>query len=140
MSISHVIRILLETPNKKLAPGINCARLKLRRYVPRGGQRGGNFKLPPIRNGQITTSVCLARALQYFAGGSAYNLVSTYGISQTDVMDSVWQVVVAVNNLSEFQISYPLSVLLLVSTKVLLDLMYLGGQLTASSFGCRSRA
>ena len=47
---------------------------------------------------------------QYFAGGSTYDLVSTYGISQTDVMDSVWKVVVAVNNHSEFQISYPLLV------------------------------
>jgi hypothetical protein len=67
--------------HKKLATGINHARLELRRYVPSGMRRGGNFKLPPIRNGRITTSVHLACVLRYFAGGSTYDLVSTYGIS-----------------------------------------------------------
>ncbi|KAL3786764.1 hypothetical protein ACHAW5_002965 [Stephanodiscus triporus] len=36
--------------------------------------------------------------------------MSNYGISHTDVMDSVWHVVHAVNNLPEFEIEYPLSV------------------------------
>ena len=36
-----------------------------------------------------------------------YNLVNNYGISHTDVMDSLWHVVHAVNNLHEFKIEYP---------------------------------
>jgi len=36
--------------------------------------------------------------------------MSNYGISHTDVMDSVWHVVHAVNNLPEFRIEYPSSV------------------------------
>jgi hypothetical protein len=94
----------------KLATRINPARLVMLRYVPNGGQKGGTFKLPPIRNGRVTTSVCLACALRYFGGGSVYDLMGTYGISHTDIMDSVWHVVEAVNNYPQFQITYPSSV------------------------------
>jgi len=94
----------------KLATGINSARLTARRYVVKGGQKGGRFKLPPIQNGRISTSVRLACALRVFAGGSVYDLMSNYGISHTDVMDSVWHVVHAVNDLPEFRIEYPSSV------------------------------
>jgi hypothetical protein len=96
--------------HKLLATGINRACLKLRRYILKGGQKGGKFKLPPIRNGRISTSVCLACALRYFGGGSTYDLVGVYEISHTDVMDSVWHVVDAVNNYSKFSIAYPSSV------------------------------
>jgi hypothetical protein len=96
--------------HQMLASGINYARLKMHRYVTKGGWKGGKFKLLSIQNGQVLTSVCLACALRYFAGGSPYNLVKVYGISHTDVMDSVWHVVEAVNNCSKFAIAYPLSV------------------------------
>jgi hypothetical protein len=96
--------------HKLLATGINCARLKLRQYIVKEGRKGGKFKLPPIRNGPILTSVRLACALRYFAGGSPYDLVGVYGILHTDVMDSVWQVMDAVNKYSKFAIAYPLSV------------------------------
>jgi hypothetical protein len=59
----------------KLATGINRARLVMLRYVPKGGQKGGKFKLPPIQNGRVTTSVCHACALRYFGGGSVYDLM-----------------------------------------------------------------
>jgi hypothetical protein len=90
-----------------LAMRINTTRLTERGYVPKGGRKGGRYKSPPIRNGRIFTSVRLACALQVFAGGSVYDLMSNYGISHTDVMDSVWHVVHAVNNLPEFKIEYP---------------------------------
>ncbi|KAL3767402.1 hypothetical protein ACHAW5_007662 [Stephanodiscus triporus] len=44
-----------------------------------------------------------------FCRGSVYDLMSTMA-SHTDVMDSVWHVVHAVNNLPEFRIEYPSSV------------------------------
>ena len=50
----------------------------------------------------------LACALRYFAGGSPYDIMATFGISHTDVMDSVWYVVHAVNTTSEFKIEYSL--------------------------------
>jgi hypothetical protein len=82
----------------------------MRRYIPKGGRKGGKFKPPPIQNGRISTIVRLAYALHYFAGGSPFDLVGVYGISHTDVMDSVWNVVDAVNNCSKLAIAYPSSV------------------------------
>ncbi len=49
----------------------------------------------------------LACALRYFAGGLLYDIMAKYGISHTDVMDSVWYVVHAVNTTSELNIEYP---------------------------------
>jgi hypothetical protein len=93
-----------------LAPRITAARLKARRDKPKGGRvgrRGGRYKLPPIHNGRISTSVRLACVLRYFAGGSPYDFMVKYGISHTNVKDSVWYVVHAVNTASEFKIEYP---------------------------------
>ena len=92
-------------PQELIAPDLQCAVM-----CQRGGRKGGKCKLPPIQNGRVTTSVHLACALRYFAGGSAYDLMGTYGISHTDIMDSVWHVVEAVNNYPQFQITYPSSV------------------------------
>ena len=105
----HMSYPLFQRLHKLLATRINCARLKLRHHIPKGGRRGGKFKPPPIQNGQISTSVCLACALQYFAGGSPYDLVEVYGILHTDVMDSVWHVVEAVNNIQSLQLNIHLS-------------------------------
>lgn len=66
-------------------------------------------KPPPVPNGRIPTSIRLACALQYFAGGSPYDLMSVYRVSHTSILDSVWCVVDAVNQLREFHIEYPKS-------------------------------
>ncbi|KAL3792389.1 hypothetical protein ACHAWO_010081 [Cyclotella atomus] len=80
---------------------------KHRRQLRRGNNR--NPTLPPPPNGKIHTSVRLACALRYFAGGSLYDIISTYGISHTEQFDSVWyvDVVDAVNKTKEFDIKYP---------------------------------
>jgi hypothetical protein len=49
----------------------------------------------------------LGCALQYFAGGSPYDLVVKFGISHTEVLDSVWFVIKAINKHEEFFIEYP---------------------------------
>jgi hypothetical protein len=64
---------------------------------------------PPVLNGAISTSVRLAVAIRYFAGGSPYDLCSVYGISYSSVLESVWIMVDAVNNHKEFHIVYPSS-------------------------------
>ena len=71
------------------------------------GNNKGSRQPPPPPNGPITTSVRLACALRYFAGGSAYDIMVVYGISHTEVFESVWYVVEAVNNCSEFTLEYP---------------------------------
>ncbi len=60
-----------------------------------------------MRNGPISTSVWLACALQYFAGGLPYNIMAKNGVSHASALDSVWAVVEAVNSLDEFIIEYP---------------------------------
>jgi hypothetical protein len=77
-----------------------------------GRTPSGSFNLstappPPVPNGTISTSVRLAVAIRYFAGGSPYDLCGLFGISHSSVHDSVWIVVEAINNLQEFHISYP---------------------------------
>ena len=60
------------------------------------------YKDPPATNGPIETSVRLACAIHYFAGGSVYDLMIKYGISNSAVYDSIWVTVDAVNLLPEF--------------------------------------
>ena len=64
-----------------------------------------NYKPPPVPNGIISTSVRLACAIRYFAGGSPYDLMGKYGISHTEVLASIWYVVEATNTLPEFLFS-----------------------------------
>jgi hypothetical protein len=40
-------------------------------------------------------------------GGSIYDIMTTYGISHTEALDSVWYVVEAVNNHPLLNLSYP---------------------------------
>ena len=58
-------------------------------------------------NGLISTSVRLAAALRYFAGGSPLDIALVFGICYKDVMKSVWAVVNAINKTPEFAILYP---------------------------------
>ncbi len=62
-----------------------------------------------MRNGSVTTSVRLACALRYFAGGLPYDIMVKYGLSHASVYGSVWAVVEAVNTFDEFSIEYPAS-------------------------------
>jgi hypothetical protein len=94
--------------NGKLSPRIAKAVDNCRCYERNGG-RGGNYKLPPVHNGPVSTSVWLACALRYFAGALQYNIMSKYVISEKSVRESVWAVVEAVNSLDEFIIEYPCS-------------------------------
>jgi hypothetical protein len=64
---------------------------------------------PPVPNGSISTSVQLALAIRYFAGGSPYDLCIVYGVSCSSVLESIWIIVDAVNSHNEFHIVYPSS-------------------------------
>ena len=58
-------------------------------------------------NGSIANSVRLAVALRYFAGGSSYDIATTFGISVSEVFVSAWRIVDAVNRCPTFDIEYP---------------------------------
>ena len=69
--------------------------------------RRPNYRHVP--NGPISTSVRLACSLRFFAGGSPYDIMSTYQIGHTDFFKSVWSVVKAINEFAGFCLSYPTS-------------------------------
>ncbi len=64
---------------------------------------------PPVRNGPVSTSIRLACALRYFAGGLPYDIMAKYGLSHSSVYESIWVVIEAVNTFDEFSIEYPAS-------------------------------
>lgn len=90
-----------------LKDGIKLAIKSTSYYQPKGGRKGGKFKLPPIPNGAVSTSVRLACALRYYSGGSPYDLMGKYGVSHSLIFDSVWHVVEVINNHPDFAIVYP---------------------------------
>ncbi len=72
-----------------------------------GRRRFNSPAPPPIPNGKIDSEVRLACALRYFAGGSPYDIMAKYGVSHSEVMNSVWYVVEATNSRIDWYISYP---------------------------------
>ena len=90
-----------------LLPHIRTVINRKRDYLRKGGREGGNYTLPPIPNGPISPSIQLGAALQYFAGGSPYDIICVFGIAYTEVLSSVWIVVQAINQCPQFEISYP---------------------------------
>ena len=76
-------------------------------YKKVGGRTGGNYLPPSIPNGLISSSVGLACAIRYFAGGSAYDIRVMFGILYRTILTNVWIIVQAINNTPQFFISYP---------------------------------
>ena len=75
----------------------------LRQFLP------PNDSTMALVNGSISESVRLAISLRYFAGGSPYDIATTYGVSFSEVFVSVWRIVNAVNHCPHFDIEYPAS-------------------------------
>ena len=90
--------------HNKLRPGIlQSIEDKRKKY----SSEKQHTRAPPIPNGPISTSVRLACALRYFAGGSPYDIAVKYGIGYSSMLDCVWHVVDAINKHKDFFISYP---------------------------------
>jgi hypothetical protein len=59
------------------------------------------------KNGIISSTIRLAVALRYFAGSSVYDVALIHAISVTEVHQSVWRVVNAVNNCPKLKFEFP---------------------------------
>ncbi len=59
--------------------------------------------------GPILPSVRLACALQYFDGGASYDIVTSFGVAPFEVLESVWDMVNAINTSHGFKIDFPQS-------------------------------
>ena len=78
-----------------------------RKKIRRGLQVRHGIVPPPPPNGSILSTSRLGCALRYFAGGDPTDIMVNYGIGFTDVLVSVWSVVMAVNRSPDFYICYP---------------------------------
>ena len=60
-----------------------------------------------VPNGVIHTTVRLAIALHFFAGGDIYDIAPLYGVGRTDTFRSVWMVVEAVLCTDAWKLVFP---------------------------------
>ena len=82
-----------------------CLATLLRPYIVAASRKKGTKSYIP--NGSISPDVRLACAICWFAGGSMYDIVTTYGLGHTDTINSYWYVVDAINKHAGFKIMYP---------------------------------
>jgi hypothetical protein len=61
-------------------------------------------------NGPIYPEIRLGCAIRYFAGGAPPDIMALFGVGHTDVLESVWNVVDAMNSHPEFKLQYPDSI------------------------------
>jgi hypothetical protein len=58
-------------------------------------------------NGRIDPAIRLGVAIRYFAGGSVYDIMTTFGIGRADVSKSTWLVIEAINKCDFLDIKFP---------------------------------
>ena len=67
-----------------------------------------NYSAPRGPHRKIPTSICVACAIRYIAGGSdPFDLFTIHEITVAEVCEAVWYVVCAVNHMDDFGIKYP---------------------------------
>ena len=69
------------------------------------GHKGGD-RTRHVPNGRILPDVRLACAIRWFLGDSPYDMMTTFGISHTETLNSYWYVVDAVNRHPKLTIKY----------------------------------
>jgi hypothetical protein len=74
-------------------------------YIMQASGQEGTARYVP--NGPISPDVRLACAIHWFAGGSPYDIMTTYGIGHTDTINSCWYVVDAINRHPNFYYCVP---------------------------------
>jgi hypothetical protein len=67
------------------------------------------FSVFRIPNGLITHTVRVSIALRYLAGGQPLDIALVHGVSHSEVFESLWKVVDAINQHPELAITFPTS-------------------------------
>jgi hypothetical protein len=88
------------------------------------------FSLFRIPNGPITHTVRVSITLRYLAGGQPLDIALVHGVSHSEVFESLWKVVDAINQHPELAITFPTS----HQQKVALVLVIVWEQLMASLY------
>ena len=78
-------------------------------YVRKEGTSRNSSANEPFyrKNGKITTQICLACALRYFAGRSYLDIIMSHSVGKTDFYRSIWAVVHATNQCSSLDFQFP---------------------------------
>jgi DDE superfamily endonuclease len=71
------------------------------------GKVDGKRKQGKAPNGDVPSSVRLAIALRYLAGGDPIDICAAYRVHSSVVYQSIWMVVEAINKTKELQIQFP---------------------------------
>jgi hypothetical protein len=71
------------------------------------GKVDGKRKRGKAPNGNVSSSVRLAIALRYLAGGNPIDICAVYRVHSSVVYQSIWMVVEAINKTKELQIQFP---------------------------------
>jgi hypothetical protein len=95
----HMKRVIAEQPKKK----------KKRKGKGKKKCKASHHKKKKkgATNDIISLLLRLSVALQYFAGGDPYNIMVSHGMSHTEVYNSIWIVVDAINRCQELAFSFP---------------------------------
>ncbi len=78
---------------------------ELRLYIIAASHQKGTAWYVP--NGRTSPDVWLACSTRWFAGGSTYDIMTTYGIGHCDTINSCWYVLDAINRHPRHDIAYP---------------------------------
>ena len=78
-------------------------------YVRKEGITSNSSANQPFyrKNGKITTQICLACALRYFAGESYLDIIMSHAVGKTDFYRSIWAVVHGTNECSFLDFQFP---------------------------------
>ena len=77
----------------------------LRPYILKAAGHKEGVSSRHVPNGRISPDVRLACAICWFAGGSPYDMMTTYGISHTDTINNYWYVIDAITKHPQFNIT-----------------------------------
>ena len=87
--------------HRLIHPYLKCGKAKVRDDSTKRNENNG------APNGIIPSTSRLSAAIRYFSGGDPCDIAVVHGISHTEVFNSAWAVVDAVNHCPELEIKYP---------------------------------
>lgn len=76
----------------------------IERNLPNTGEKRKRGAVP---NGPISKAARLSMALRYFSGGDPLDIADIHGVADDEVLNSVWDIVDAIHQSTELNISFP---------------------------------
>ena len=97
LCLSHEIHNILR-PEQSI-PSVYCDPREEAQFKSRNCEERSQWQCKPV--------VRLGIAIRFFAGGSVYEIMTTFGVGRADVSKSIWAVVEAINQHEQLAIRFP---------------------------------